>query len=156
MTRLVADNLVVSIHYTLTDSAGEVIDTSRGGKPLSYLHGAGNIIPGLENALTGKSIGDSTNVRVEPETGYGMRIPELVKVVPRSMFEGVDDIQPGMQFQAESPNGGAQLITVLDVDGNSITIDTNHPLAGKTLNFEVSIEDVREASSTEVSHGHVH
>ncbi len=156
MSLLVADNKVVSIHYTLTDSNGDAIDSSRGGKPLAYLHGAGNIIPGLENALTGKSAGDTTQVVVEPEAGYGMRLPELVKVVPRSMFEGVDDIQPGMQFQAESPSGGAQLITVMDVDGNDVTIDTNHPLAGKTLHFDVTVEAVREATAEETSHGYAH
>jgi FKBP-type peptidyl-prolyl cis-trans isomerase SlyD len=155
MSLLIGDNCVVAIHYTLTDDEGTVLDSSREGDPLNYLHGANNIIPGLESELTGKSVGDSFQVSVAPADGYGVKSAELIQVVPRSAFEGTEDIQPGMQFHAEGP-GGVQVITVAAVDGDDITIDANHPLAGKTLHFDVTIEAVREATPEELEHGHVH
>jgi FKBP-type peptidyl-prolyl cis-trans isomerase SlyD len=145
---------VVSIDYTLTGDGGEVIDSSKGRDPLNYLHGAGNIIPGLENALNGKNIGDQINISIPPEQGYGLRDPKLSQVVARSAFQGADP-QPGMQFQGQTQHG-PRLITVTDVQGDDITIDANHPLAGKTLNFDVTIKDVRDATAEEIQHGHVH
>jgi FKBP-type peptidyl-prolyl cis-trans isomerase SlyD len=155
MSLLIGDNCVVSIHYTLTDDDGNVLDSSKDSDPLNYLHGANNIIPGLENALIGKSAGDSMQVTVSPEEGYGVKSDELIQTVPRAAFEGIDDIQPGMQFQAQGPQG-AMMITVTAVDGDDITVDGNHPLSGKTLHFDVSVEGIREATEEELEHGHVH
>ena len=151
----IAKNSVVTIDYTLTDDNGDVVDSSKGGEPLAYIHGIGQIIPGLENALEGKAAGDEVSVSIPPAEGYGDYNEGLIQVVPREMFQGVDTIEPGMQFHAQT-NQGFQTITVTQVDGEDITIDGNHPLAGTNLNFEVSIKDVREASAEELDHGHVH
>jgi FKBP-type peptidyl-prolyl cis-trans isomerase SlyD len=146
---------VVSIDYTLTGNDGQVLDSSQGREPLAYLHGAGNIIPGLENALEGKSEGDQLNVQIPPDQAYGPRDERMVQPVPRTAFQGVADIQPGMQFQANT-NAGTRLITVVGVEGDQVTIDANHPLAGATLNFDVKVVNVRDATEQEKSHGHVH
>ena len=155
MSLMIGDKSVVTIHYTLTDDAGEVLDDSRDGDPMIYLHGASNIIPGLEKELTGKITGATLKVIVSPEDGYGEHSPEAIQKVPRSNFEGVEDIQPGMQFQTESPEG-VQLIVVTEVSDAEVTIDANHPLAGKTLHFDVSVEGVRDATPEEIDHGHAH
>jgi FKBP-type peptidyl-prolyl cis-trans isomerase SlyD len=128
---------VVSINYTLTDDQGKVLDTSSGRGPLSYLHGAGNIIPGLENALEGKSVGDSLNVTVPPGEGYGERDPDLVQNVPRDRFPADANIEVGDQFQAQTPSG-RQVVTVVDVQDDAVTVDANHPLAGQALHFDVT------------------
>jgi FKBP-type peptidyl-prolyl cis-trans isomerase SlyD len=146
---------VVSIHYTLTNEAGQVLDSSENQEPLAYIHGHGNIIPGLENALVGLSKGEKLKVTVAPADGYGERDDSMVQAVPRSAFQGVDDIKPGMQFQAQSPEG-IQLVTVVSVDGDEVTLDGNHPMAGITLIFDVEITDVRDATAEELDHGHVH
>jgi FKBP-type peptidyl-prolyl cis-trans isomerase SlyD len=156
MSLLIGDKLVVSIHYTLTDDNENVIDSSDGAEPLNYLHGAGNIIPGLEKELVGKVQGDKLTVRVSPEEGYGEINPELIQTVDKSLFQGVDEIQPGMQFQAQGPGGQVQMITVRLVEGDAVTVDANHPLAGQHLNFDVEVVSVREASDEEIAHGHVH
>lgn len=153
---LIAANKAVSIDYTLTNDAGEVIDSSAGGAPLVYLHGARNIITGLENALTGKQVGDEITVAVEPEEAYGEYSAELVSTLNRSMFEGVDQLEVGMQFHASGPNGGMQIVTIRDIDGDDVTVDGNHPLAGQRLNFSVKVVAVREASEEEIAHGHIH
>lgn len=151
----IANDVVVSIEYTLTDDQGNVIDSSVGGEPLAYLHGAGNIIPGLEDALEGKAVGDSFKVSVTPAEGYGEKDEGLLQVVPRSMFRGVDDIEPGMQFHAQTDHG-MQVITVAKVEGDNVTVDGNHPLAGQNLNFDVKVLEVRAATAEELEHGHVH
>jgi FKBP-type peptidyl-prolyl cis-trans isomerase SlyD len=151
----IATNKVVEIHYTLTNDEGEVLDSSRGGDPLAYIHGVGNIIPGLERALTGHSAGDKFQVTIAPEDAYGLRDDGLVQSVPRSAFQGVDEILPGMQFQAQSPEG-LQLVTVIDVDGDEVILDGNHPMAGVTLNFDVEVANIRDATAEELDHGHVH
>lgn len=151
----VAKDKVVTIDYTLTDSEGTLLDSSEGREPLAYLHGANNIIPGLEKALEGKASGDSLKVTVEPKEGYGERDDNLQQEVPKEMFEGVDQVQPGMQFQAQTP-AGTQIVTVKQVEDQTVTVDANHPLAGVTLNFQVDVREVREASSEELSHGHPH
>ncbi len=151
----IARNSIAAFHYTLTNSDGQVIDTSRGREPLAYLHGAGNIVPGLEKAMDGRSIGDSFDVEVAPEEGYGARDESLVAVVPRSAFQGVDAIEPGMRFHASGPQG-AMSVTVARIEGDDVTIDGNHPLAGETLHFAIEVTDVREASSEELAHGHPH
>jgi len=155
MSLMIGDKSVVTIHYTLTDDAGEVLDNSRDSDPMVYLHGANNIIPGLENELTGKTAGATLKVTVSPENGYGEHSSEAIQKVPRSAFEGVEDIQPGMQFQTEGPQG-MQIIVVAEVSDEEVTVDANHPLAGKTLHFDVSIEAVRDATPEELDHGHAH
>ena len=122
---------------------------------MAYLHGHKNIIPGLENALVGKAVEDELSVTVTPEEAYGERHEQLIKEVPMQAFQGVDKVEPGMQFNAESPQG-PQLITVTKVEGDTVTVDGNHPLAGVTLNFDVKVVEVREPSEEELSHGHVH
>ena len=152
----IADNAVVAIDYTLRNDEGEVLDSSEGAQPLVYLHGAGNIIPGLEQALVGKQTGDELKASIEPEDAYGEYSVELVATLNRSMFEGVDELQVGMQFHASAPDGGMQVVTIRDLDGDQVTVDGNHPLAGQRLNFEVKVVSVRAASDEEVAHGHVH
>lgn len=152
----IEDKRAVSIHYTLTNEQGEKLDSSEGQDPLRYLHGASNIIPGLENALVGKTAGDKVSVTVQPEDAYGEINPEMIQIVPREAFEGIDDIQPGMQFQASGPNGQTQVVTIKAVGEEGVTVDGNHPLAGQVLNFDVTVEEVRDATEEEISHGHVH
>jgi FKBP-type peptidyl-prolyl cis-trans isomerase SlyD len=147
---------VVSIHYKLTNDNGEEIDSSAGGDPLTYLHGANNIVPGLEAALDGKSTGDAVQVVIKPEDAYGEVNPALVQNVPLSAFEGVAEVKPRMQFQAQGPQGQVQLITVMEVGEAEVPVDANHPLAGQNLHFDVSVEDVREATEEEIAHGHAH
>ncbi len=151
----ISKDKVVAINYTLRDSEGEVLDASPEGEPLQYVHGAGNIIPGLENALEGKEPGDDLSVTVPPEEAYGERDDRLQQDVPLEMFQGVDKVEPGMRFQAQT-EGGTQIVTVAAVEDDKVTVDANHPLAGQTLSFEVNVSEVREASDEELEHGHVH
>jgi len=150
------ENKVVSIEYTLKDDNGETIDSSVGDEPLAFIFGSGHIIPGLEAALSGKSTGEKLSVRVPPEEGYGSRMEELTQVVSREMFEGVDNIEVGMQFHAQNESGEMHVITVTHIDGDNLTVDGNHALADMHLNFEVEIKDIRDASAEELDHGHVH
>jgi FKBP-type peptidyl-prolyl cis-trans isomerase SlyD len=152
---LIAQDKVVLIHYTLTDDSGKVLDSSAAGEPLAYLHGQGNIIRGLEEALAGKRAGDKLNVRVEPAQGYGERDDKLVQQVPRRQFGGTK-VQPGMQFHAQTAGGHARVVTVTRVQGDMVTVDANHPLAGEVLHFDVEVTEVREATAEELAHGHVH
>lgn len=156
MSLLIGDNLVVIMHYKLTDDQGAVLDSSEGADPLTYLHGAGNIITGLESALVGKTVGDALRVRVEPEDGYGLPQPTLIQAVPKAAFNGVDTIEVGMTFVAQGENGASQRIVVKEVGDDEVTIDANHPLAGVALNFDVQIVAVREATAEEIAHGHAH
>jgi FKBP-type peptidyl-prolyl cis-trans isomerase SlyD len=156
MSLLIGDKLVVTIHYTLTDESGEVIDSSEGADPLAYLHGAGNLIPGLERELLGKTAGASLKTTVSPEDGYGEFQPELVETVPREAFEDIEKIEAGMAFEAEDSDGQARRVVVKEVSDDGITIDGNHPLAGVELNFDVQVVEVRDASEEEIAHGHVH
>ena len=153
---LIASEKVALIHYTLTDDSGEVLDSSSGREPLAYLHGKGNIIPGLEKALEGKQAGDKLNVSVEPGEGYGERDEQLVQEVPREAFENVDEVNPGMQFQAQTEQGQARIVTVTKVADDVITVDANHPLAGAKLHFDVEVTEVREPSAEELEQGPVH
>ena len=152
----IGEKCVVTFDYTLTNAEGDTLDSSDGRDPLKYLHGASNIVPGLESALEGKATGDSLKVTVQPEDGYGEMNPQLVHKVPRSSFEGAQEIKAGMQFQAQAPNGEVHLITVKDVSGEEVTVDANHPLAGQVLHFDVEVKDVREATKEEIEHGHAH
>ncbi len=156
MSLLIGDNLVVSMHYKLTDDEGNVLDSSEGGEAMSYLHGASNIIAGLEKALVGKVEKDSLSIRIEPADGYGEIVPALIQTIDKAAFEGVESLEPGMAFEAQGPEGQVQRIVIKQVEGNDVTIDGNHPLAGVTLNFDVEIVSVREATQEEIEHGHVH
>lgn len=156
MTLMVGDNMVVSMHYTLTDQQGNVLDSSQDSEPLAYLHGAKNIIPGLEKGLIGKTIDDECQVTVVPEEGYGAIIPELIQTVDRAAFEGVDSLEAGMAFEAQGPYGEVQRVVITEVNGDQVTVDGNHPLAGITLTFDVKIVSVRDATAEEIEHGHVH
>ncbi|MBT4613180.1 MAG: peptidylprolyl isomerase [Gemmatimonadetes bacterium] len=153
----IAEKCVVSIQYKLSDDEGEVLDSSEDGEPLVYLHGADNIIPGLEKELTGKQVGDSLKVTIQPEEGYGAVNEEMIQTVERSAFEGVDKIEPGMRFEAAGEEEGeTQLIVVVEVTDDEVTVDGNHPLAGEVLHFEVTVDEVREATEEELTHGHAH
>jgi FKBP-type peptidyl-prolyl cis-trans isomerase SlyD len=151
----VAANSVVSIHYTLKNDAGDVLDRSESGSPLAYLHGRGNLIPGLERELEGKQSGDKLQVTVPPAQAYGEYDKSLIQRVPRSAVRGVDDLQAGMQLHARA-EGGIRTVTVTEVDDDSVTLDGNHPLAGQTLHFDVEIAEIRQATEEELAHGHVH
>jgi FKBP-type peptidyl-prolyl cis-trans isomerase SlyD len=151
----IMDGRVVSIHYTLTDDDGIVIDKSSPDAPLSYLHGAGNIVPGLENALAGRKAGDSLVADVPPELAYGPRHEQLVQQVARSAFPEGADIAPGMQFEAHGEHGPL-VVMVTEVGDEQVTIDGNHPLAGRNLHFAVEVAGVREPTEDEANHGHVH
>ncbi|MFV8816537.1 FKBP-type peptidyl-prolyl cis-trans isomerase [Haliea sp. E17] len=153
---LIGDNVVASIHYTLTNNAGEVLDSSEGAAPLNYLHGAGNIIPGLENALTGKAVGSSLQVTIAPAEGYGEVMEQLIDTVPMAAFQGVESVEPGMAFEARQADGSARRIVVTRVEGDQVTVDANHPLAGVELNFDVEVVAVRAATDEEIQHGHAH
>lgn len=146
---------VVSFDYTLKNDAGAELDSSRDAEPMAYLHGAGNIIPGLEQAMEGKAAGDEFQVSIESADAYGDFEDELTQVVPRNMFEGVDEIQVGMQFQAQTSEG-MQVVRIAAVEGDNVTIDANHPLAGERLHFDINVKEVREATGEELEHGHVH
>ena len=152
---LIGQNSVVSLHYTLTNDSGEVMDQSQEGEPLVYLHGAAGIIPGLENELSGKVAGAEFQVTIKPEEAYGEHVADMVQQVPRSSFPADTDIEIGMQFNAESPNGPIN-VSITEVSEETVTVDGNHPLAGLTLHFEGKIEDVRDATAEELDHGHVH
>lgn len=147
----ITKNKVAAIHYTLRDNEGEIIDSSEGREPLHYLHGAGNLIAGMEEGLEGKVKGDKLNLKISPEKGYGEKDASLVQEVPRSAFGG-QEVKTGMRF---STNQGG-VVTVTKVGLENITVDANHPLAGVELNFAVEVVDVRNASAEEISHGHVH
>jgi FKBP-type peptidyl-prolyl cis-trans isomerase SlyD len=151
----VAQNAVVVIDYTLKDNGGEVIDSSEGAGPLAYLHGAGNIVEGLEEALEGKEAGAEVLASIEPAKAYGERHEDMKQEVPKELFGGVENIEAGMQFQSETDQGPV-LVTVVEVTDEIVTVDGNHPLAGVHLNFDVTIREVREATAEELEHGHVH
>jgi FKBP-type peptidyl-prolyl cis-trans isomerase SlyD len=151
----IARNKVVAIHYTLRDEQGAVIDSSSDRGPLAYLHGKGNIIPGLENALAGKSAGDKLDVTVAPEQAYGLRDERLVQIIPRSRFPVGTELVAGMKLRTDGRQG-PRVVTVMKVERDFVTVDGNHPLAGRTLHFSVEVAEVRKATHEEVSHGHVH
>ncbi|OUR72186.1 peptidylprolyl isomerase [Methylophaga sp. 41_12_T18] len=151
----IVENSVALIDYTLTDNEGTVIDSSEGAGPLAYLHGAGNIIEGLEEALLGKEAGAEVKASIEPAKGYGERNDDMQQEVPKELFGGVENIEVGMQFQSETDQGPV-MVTVVAMNDEMVTVDGNHPLAGVHLNFDVTIREVREATAEELEHGHVH
>lgn len=152
----IAQHKVVTIHYKVSDSeSDEVIDSSENAEPMTYLHGAQNIIPGLEQALEGKAVGDELEVVVEAADAYGERSDDRIQQVPMDAFQGMEKVEPGMAVTAQTDQGQINLV-ITEVNGDMVTVDANHPLAGKSLKFEVSVEDVRDASEEEMAHGHVH
>jgi FKBP-type peptidyl-prolyl cis-trans isomerase SlyD len=146
---------VVTFNYTLKDDDGTVIDNSSPDEPLAYLHGHGNLVPGLERELEGKAAPDKLSVKVTPADGYGEYSRELIQKVPRRTLKGIAKITVGMRLHAQTERG-PRPVTVTAVTGDMVTLDGNHPLAGKNLNFDIEILDVREATAEELEHGHVH
>ena len=152
----IENNKVVTLEFTVKNAdTNEVIESSEGGDPLLYLHGHSNLVPGLEKELAGKQVGDKYDVTVSPEEGYGVRDESLVQEVPKEAFQGVDNIQVGMAFTADGPQGPV-VVEVTKIEGETVTIDANHPLADVTVGFSGEIKDIREASKEELDHGHVH
>ena len=147
---------VVEMHYTLKNDAGDVIDSSKDKEPMPFIQGHGNIIPGLESALEGMKIGESCDVSVKPEEGYGAYNSEAVQEIQKSALQGIDNLEVGMQLQSQDEKGNPFIVHIKSINEDTVTIDANHPLAGETLHFSVSIENVREASKEELEHGHVH
>ncbi|MBA2661155.1 MAG: peptidylprolyl isomerase [Bradymonadaceae bacterium] len=154
--QLVAQDKVVLIHYTLKNGDGEVLDSSLDTDPMPYLHGAGNIVPGLERQLEGKSVGDKFIAEVPPEEGYGLAEGPGPQALPRNTFPPNVDIEEGMAFMAQGPSGQPIPLWVTAIDDEQVYVDTNHPLAGETLFFDVEIVRIREANSDELNHGHPH
>ncbi|HRQ65688.1 MAG TPA: peptidylprolyl isomerase [Xanthomonadaceae bacterium] len=150
----VAENTVVRFHYALSEG-GQALESSFGREPLSALIGASGIIPGLEAALMGRAVGDRFEVTVPPEKAYGERHDQLVQRVPRKRFSGSGHLQPGVQIMIET-NQGRRMATVAKVGVSVVDLDLNHPMAGKTLTFDIEVVDVREASTEEIEHGHAH
>jgi FKBP-type peptidyl-prolyl cis-trans isomerase SlyD len=151
----ITQDSVVLLHYTLKDDAGEVIDSSSSGEPLAYLHGHGNLVPGLERELADKSAGDKLSVKISPADGYGEFDKGLIQRVPRRALKGIKNINVGMRLHAQTEQG-PQAVTVTQIVGDMVTLDANHPLAGKNLNFDIEIVEVRGATPEELEHGHVH
>ncbi|MBI1285947.1 MAG: peptidylprolyl isomerase [Flavobacteriales bacterium] len=153
----ITKNKVALIHYTLKDDSGEILDSSEGHDPLAYIHGIGNLVEGLEEALEGKMIGDKIITSVSPEKGYGHRSEDNVHVVPLASFQpdGDEKLEVGMQVRVET-NEGIGIAEVTKIDGEHVTLDLNHPLSGETLHFEVEVVDVRDATNEELDHGHAH
>lgn len=146
---------VVTISYTLKSNDGDVLDSSGDNGDFAYLHGHENIVSGLEEALEGKSTGDSVSAVVSPEKGYGDRNDQLLFQVGKDRMPD-EELSVGMQFAAQDKEGNQQIVTLVDIGDDEVTLDANHPLAGETLHFDVTVSDVREASSEEIEHGHVH
>jgi len=145
----IADNHFVAIDYRLTLESGEEFDRSAQGSPLGFVTGTGSVIPGLEQALAGKSVGDSFQVTIEPEAGYGHVQQELFQAIPRNRFPADGEIMPGMSFQARGPRGPVALI-VMSADQEHVNVDLNHPLAGKRLTFDVKVHEIREPLAHEI------
>lgn len=148
---IISENKSVFIDYELKDEQGVVMDTSSGREPLNYIHGHGSLIVGLEKALEGKSIGNIFNVKISPEDAYGQRNQDLIQKLPRKDLSGTDEIKLGMQLELKFKNGDVRLVTVTEIDDQFVTFDGNHPLAGKDLNFDISVRDIRDASEKELS-----
>ncbi len=147
----ITKNKVAAIHYTLRDNDGNILDSSDGREPLYYIHGIGNLIPGMEENLEGKIIGDKFEIKISPDKGYGDLNPQLIQKVPINAFGG-QEVKEGMRFQTDR----GTVVRVTEVGVENITVDANHPLAGVELNFKVEIMEVRSATEDEIQHGHVH
>lgn len=156
MSQSIEDGKVVQFHYTLTNGEGQVIDSSRERDPLAYLHGAGNIVPGLESALTDHEAGDSFEATVPPAQGYGEKQGPGPQSVPRDQFPDDMPLQPGMPFMAQTPDGEQVQLWIHAIQGEQVLVDQNHPLAGETLHFDVEVVEIRDATDEEKEHGHPH
>jgi len=154
MSTKISDGHVVTLHYRLTLDDGSVADESFGGEPLAYLHGHGNLVPGLESQLTGKNPGDKFDAKVSPEEGYGEHDPALEQAVPRSAFPEDAQLEAGIAFQAQTEDGQPITLWINKIDGDDVTVSPNHPMAGQNLNFSVEILEVREATAQEKEQGH--
>lgn len=155
----IGDNTVPSIDYELTDADGQLVESTKDESPLTYLHGANTIIPGLEAALTGKQAGDEFELSIPPDDAYGEFDAELRQVIPKEQFEEVGEIEVGMQLQVPSDDDDDDeylIITITEIGEDTVTVDGNHPMAGETLNFKIQVRDVREATPQEIEHGHAH
>ena len=151
----VEKNSVVSFYYTLKNDGGDVIDTNENGEVLSYIHGTGAIVPGLENAMEGKSAGDAFTAEVVPAEGYGEYDDALIFSVPMENFRDPESVEVGMGVEVQSQDGG-RILQVKEIDGQTVFLDGNHPLAGETLHFDITISEIRNATDEELEHGHVH
>lgn len=151
----IAKDKVVLFHYSLLNAQGEVLDSSRSGEPLPYIHGHKNIVPGLEAALTGHEQGDQLQVTVTPEQGYGLRDESKVQEVDRASFEGFSELEEGMLCQMEDEQGELQLVGVTKITEDAVTVDANHPFSGLELNFEVEVVKIREATEQELAQGRI-
>lgn len=147
----IGKNKVVSINYTLRDNDGNIIHSSEGGDPLVYIHGMGQLLLGMEEGLEGKRKGDKVDIRLSPEKGYGERTDEAIQKVPVTAFGG-EAVKVGMQFKTDH----GQVVTITEVGTDTVTVDGNHMLAGVDLNFAIEVVDIRDATSDEIAHGHVH
>lgn len=156
MTDIISANHVVGIHYTLRDDNKEVLDSSEGQEPLLYLHGHSQIVPGLENALAGKKLGDKLSVSISPQDGYGEYDPKLTSVADRKQFPNQAQLEVGALFEFSNAQGHPVVVRVTALEGESVTVDANHPLAGQNLHFDVEIVSLRAATESELEHGHAH
>ena len=156
MSNQIANGKVVNLLYSLKNSEGEVLDRADQEAPFTYLHGAQQIVPGLETALEGLNVGDKKQVTVAPEDGYGELNEELKLTVSRTQFPADANLEPGMQFEAHTPDGQGVVFTVEALEGDKIKIDGNHPLAGQVLHFDVEVLSMRDATAEEMEHGHAH
>jgi FKBP-type peptidyl-prolyl cis-trans isomerase SlyD len=153
---MIETNKVVSMHYVLTNNDGEILDSSIERAPLDFIHGKGNIIPGLERELLGKKIGEKFNVSLAPENGYGVLNPAMIQTVPMEHFKNIPDLKVGMRFQFNTESGATTILRATEIAADHVVLDANHPLAGVHLNFAVEILGVRDASEEELHHGHLH
>jgi FKBP-type peptidyl-prolyl cis-trans isomerase SlyD len=151
----ITKNTVISLAYTLKNDTGEILDTSTGREPLVYLHGVGALIPGLESAIEGLTVGDSKSVIIQPEDAYGKRSDNLIHKVSKGGFQGEEEMTVGMQVQLEMEEG-PMVAAITNIEGDEVTLDLNHPLADEVLHFEIAVENIRMATEEEVQHGHVH
>ena len=152
----VKKDAVVEMHYTLKNDAGEGVDSSKGQDPMPFIQGRGNIIPGLEKALEGMKVGDTCDVSVKPEDAYGVHHAEGIQEIPKEALQGIENLEIGMELQSQDEQGNPFIVRIEEIKDDVVIINANHPLAGQTLHFNVSIESIREATADELEHGHVH
>jgi len=152
----IAPNKVATLHYTLKDDKGALIESSVGNEPLAYIHGTGNLIPGLEEKLEGKQAGDKLSAVIKPEDAYGERDEEMIEVVEKAEFDAGEELEVGKEFQYDDEDGNVFHVRIVKIEGDKVTVDGNHPLAGQTLAFDVEVVAVRDATAEELEHGHVH
>ena len=152
----VSKDSVVSLEYRLHLGDGQVVDESEPGQPLAYMHGRGQIVPGLEGQLEGMSAGESKQVVVAPAQGYGEHDPRGLQEVPREMFPPNANLQAGVTISAQTADGDVIPITIRELKGDKVVVDLNHPMAGKTLHFDITVREVRAATDEEKQHGHAH